>query len=137
MFKRDMFYFADMDKKFILNTKDIEGLEDGVLVHCEQCLEKNIKGIITKKYGIVNREHNLVKLLETLYLNDFSELKKYKSLCRDLKDFYFTIRDASYDYEIIEKDEYNQYLEEVFQLLIILKEIRSNLWIRYIEEILH
>ena len=132
-----MFYFADMDKKFILNTKDIEGLEDGVLVHCEQCLEKNIKGIITKKYGIVNREHNLVKLLETLYLNDFSELKKYKSLCRDLKDFYFTIRDASYDYEIIEKDEYNQYLEEVFQLLIILKEIRSNLWIRYIEEILH
>lgn len=127
MFKRDMFYFADMDKKFILNTKDIEGLEDGVLVHCEQCLEKNIKGIITKKYGIVNREHNLVKLLETLYLNDFSELKKYKSLCRDLKDFYFTIRDASYDYEIIEKDEYNQYLEEVFQLLIILKEIRSNL----------
>ena len=132
-----MFYFADMDEKFILNTKDIEGLEDGVLVHCEQCLEKNIKGIITKKYGIVNREHNLVKLLETLYLNDFSELKKYKSLCRDLKDFYFTIRDASYDYEIIEKDEYNQYLEEVFQLLIILKEIRSNLWIRYIEEILH
>ncbi|WP_294360400.1 HEPN domain-containing protein [uncultured Clostridium sp.] len=127
MFKRDMFYFADMDKKFILNTKDIEGLEDGVLVHCEQCLEKNIKEIITKKYGIVNREHNLVKLLETLYLNDFSELKKYKSLCRDLKDFYFTIRDASYDYEIIEKDEYNQYLEEVFQLLIILKEIRSNL----------
>ena len=127
MFKRDMFYFADMDKKFILNTKDIEGLEDGVLVHCEQCLEKNIKGIITKKYGIVNREHNLVKLLETLYLNDFSELKKCKSLCRDLKDFYFTIRDASYDYEIIEKDEYNQYLEEVFQLLIILKEIRSNL----------
>ena len=127
MFKRDMFYFADMDKKFILNTKDIEGLEDGVLVHCEQCLEKYIKEIITKKYGIVNREHNLVKLLETLYLNDFSELKKYKSLCRDLKDFYFTIRDASYDYEIIEKDEYNQYLEEVFQLLIILKEIRSNL----------
>ncbi|WP_294343781.1 HEPN domain-containing protein [uncultured Clostridium sp.] len=127
MFKRDMFYFADMDEKFILNTKDIEGLEDGVLVHCEQCLEKNIKEIITKKYGIVNREHNLVKLLETLYLNDFSELKKYKSLCRDLKDFYFTIRDASYDYEIIEKDEYNQYLEEVFQLLIILKEIRSNL----------
>ena len=122
-----MFYFADMDEKFILNTKDIEGLEDGVLVHCEQCLEKNIKGIITKKYGIVNREHNLVKLLETLYLNDFSELKKYKSLCRDLKDFYFTIRDASYDYEIIEKDEYNQYLEEVFQLLIILKEIKSNL----------
>ncbi|CDM67696.1 hepn domain, putative [Clostridium bornimense] len=127
MVKRDMFYFADMDEKFILNTKDIEGLEDGVLVHCQQCIEKNIKGIITKKYGIVNREHNLVKLLEVLYLNDFPQLKKYKSLCRDLKDFYFTRRYASEDYEVIEKDEYNEYLEEVFQFLDILKEIRSNL----------
>ena len=47
MVKRDMFYFADMDEKFIITTKDIEGLEDGVLVHCQQCIEKNIKGIIT------------------------------------------------------------------------------------------
>lgn len=127
MVKRDMFYFADMDEKFIITTKDIEGLEDGVLVHCQQCIEKNIKGIITKKYGIVNREHNLVKLLEVLYLNDFPELKEYKGLCRDLKDFYFTRRYASDDYEIIEKDEYKQYLEEVFKFLDILKEIRGNL----------
>ena len=127
MVKRDMFYFADMDEKFIITTKDIEGLEDGVLVHCQQCIEKNIKGIITKKYGIVNREHNLVKLLEVLYLNDFPELKEYKGLCRDLKDFYFTRRYASDDCEIIEKDEYKQYLEEVFKFLDILKEIRGNL----------
>ena len=28
MGNRDMFYFADIDEKFILNTKDIDGLED-------------------------------------------------------------------------------------------------------------
>lgn len=127
MVKRDMFYFADMDEKFIITTKDIEGLEDGVLVHCQQCIEKNIKGIITKKYGIVNREHNLVKLLEVLYLNDFPELKEYKGLCRDLKDFYFTRRYASDDYEVIDTEEYKEYIEEFFDFLGKLKEIRNNL----------
>ena len=29
MVKRDMFYFADIDEKFIDSTKDNEGLEDG------------------------------------------------------------------------------------------------------------
>lgn len=127
MVKRDMFYFADMDEKFIITTKDIEGLEDGVLVHCQQCIEKNIKGIITKKYGIVNREQNLVKLLEVLYLNDFPELKEYKGLCRDLKDFYFTRRYASDDYEVIDTEEYKEYIEEFFDFLGKLKEIRNNL----------
>ena len=49
MVKRDMFYFADIDEKFIDSTKDNEGLEDGVLVHCQQCIEKNLKAIIQKK----------------------------------------------------------------------------------------
>ena len=127
MVKRDMFYFADMDEKFIITTKDIEGLEDGVLVHCQQCIEKNIKGIITKKYGIVNREHNLVKLLEVIYLNDFPEQKEYKGLCRDLKDFYFTRRYASDDYEVIDTEEYKEYIEEFFDFLGKLKKIRNNL----------
>lgn len=117
MGNRDMFYFADIDEKFILNTKDIDGLEDGVLVHCQQCIEKNLKGIIAKKYGVVSREHNLVKLLEMLYMNDFPELKSYKSLCRDFKDFYFSRRYASDDYEILDKDEYNDYLDGFFELL--------------------
>lgn len=122
-----MFYFADIDEKFIVNTKDMLGLEDGVLVHCQQCIEKNLKGIITKKYGIINREHNLVKLLEVLYMNDYSELKKYKSLCRDLKDFYFSRRYASEDYEILTDDEYIEYIDEFFCLLNDLKEIRKGL----------
>lgn len=122
-----MFFFADIDEKFITNTMNIEGLEDGVLVHCQQCIEKNLKGIITKKYGIVNREHNLVKLLEQLYLNDYANLKKYKSLCRDLKDFYFSRRYASDDYEILDKSEYDHYLKVFFELLNELKEIRLTL----------
>lgn len=122
-----MFYFADIDEKFIDTTKDCEGLEDGVLVHCQQCIEKNIKGIILKKYGMVKRECNLVKLLETLYLADYCQLKKYKGLCRDLKDVYFSRRYASDDYEFLTKDEYDNYLEQFYELLNELKNIREGL----------
>lgn len=125
MTNRDMFYFADIDEKFIEVTKNTLGLEDGVLVHCQQCIEKNLKGIITKKYGMVNREHNLVKLLEVLYLSDYPELKKYKGLCRDLKDFYFSRRYASDDYEVISTQEYEDYLEAFYKLLHELKAIRE------------
>ena len=64
MVKRDMFYFADIDEKFIDSTKDNEGLEDGVLVHCQQCIEKNLKAIIQKKYGVISQNG-----LATKYLN--------------------------------------------------------------------
>ena len=127
MVHRDMFYFADIDEKFINSTKDIKGLEDGVLVHCQQCLEKNIKGIITKKYGVISRELNLVKLLEFLYMNDYPELKSFKSLCRDFKDFYFSRRYASEDYEILDDEEYISYLEQFFELLEKLKIIRNKI----------
>ena len=125
MGNRDMFYFADIDEKFIDSTKDNEGLEDGVLVHCQQCIEKNLKAIIQKKYGVISKEHNLVKLLEVLYLQGYPELKKYKSLCRDLKDFYFSRRYASDDYEILTHEEYIDYINNFYELLNELKKIRS------------
>ena len=125
MVKRDMSYFADIDEKFIDSTKDNEGLEDGVLVHCQQCIEKNLKAIIQKKYGVISKEHNLVKLLEVLYLQGYPELKKYKSLCRDLKDFYFSRRYASDDYEILTHEEYIDYINNFYELLNKLKKIRS------------
>lgn len=127
MVKRDMFYFADIDEKFINTTKNTEGLEDGVLVHCQQCIEKNLKAIIQKKYGMVSREHNLVKLLEVLYLQDYPQLKRYKSLCRDLKDFYFSRRYASNDYEVLTHDEYTEYVDEFYLLLSEIKKIRNEI----------
>ncbi|EES50284.1 HEPN domain-containing protein [Clostridium botulinum] len=127
MVNKDMFYFADIDERFINETKNLEGLEDGVLVHCQQCIEKNIKGIILKKYGIASKEHNLVKLLETLYLSDYTELKKYKNLCRDLKDFYFSRRYASDDYEFLSDDEYKEYIDNFYDLLNELKVIRNSI----------
>ena len=125
MVKRDMFYFADIDEKFIDSTKANEGLEDGVLVHCQQCIEKNLKAIIQKKYGVISKEHNQIKLLEVLYLQGYPELKKYKSLCRDLKDFYFSRRYASDDYEILTHEEYIDYINNFYELLNKLKKIRS------------
>ncbi len=96
-------------------------------MHYQQCIEKNIKGIILKKYGMVSREQNLVKLLEILYLADYCQLKEYKALCRDLKDFYFSRRYASDDYEFLTKDEYDDYLNKFYRLLNELKKIRESL----------
>lgn len=127
MVKRDMFYFADIDEKFIDGTKNSVGLEDGVLVHCQQCIEKNLNGITEKKYGIISREHNLVKLLEVLYLNDYKYLKEFKGLCRDLKDFYFSRRYASDDYELLTHEEYCEYIHNFYELLEALKVIRKEL----------
>lgn len=125
MVKRDMFYFADIDEKFIDSTKNNSGLEDGVLVHCQQCIEKNLKAIIEKKYGMISREHNIVKLLEVLYLQDYPDLKSYKSLCRDLKDFYFSRRYASDDYEVLTHEEYVEYINSFYKLLGHIKKIRT------------
>lgn len=74
---------------------------------------------------IIKVLYNLVKLLEVLYLQDYYELKKYKSLCRDLKGFYFSRRYASDDYEILTKEEYIDYINNFYELLNELKKIRS------------
>ena len=66
---------------------------------------------------IIKVLYNLVKLLEVLYLQDYYELKKYKSLCRDLKDFYFSRRYASDDYEILTKEEYIDIVIKQLELL--------------------
>ena len=58
-------------------------------------------------------------------MKDYPEVKKYKSLCRDLKDFYFSRRYASDDYEILDDDEYNDYIEKFLEFLDILKSIRK------------
>ena len=52
-----------------------------------------------------------------------AELKKYKSLCRDLKDFYFSRRYASDDYEILTHEEYIDYINNFYELLNKLKRI--------------
>ena len=127
MLEHGMFYFADVDEAFIRMAKNTEGLEDGVLVHYEQCIEKNLKGIIQKKYGMINEKYNLVKLLEVLYLTDYPEVKRYKSICRALKDFYQSRRYTSDEYEIIGKEEYEDYLTAFEGLLSVLKEIRKSI----------
>lgn len=74
---------------------------------------------------IIKVLYNLVKLLEVLYLQDYYELKKYKSLCRDLKDFYFSRRYASDDYEVLTYEEYVDYINSFYELLGEIKKIRS------------
>lgn len=60
-------------------------------------------------------------------MKEYIELKKYKGLCRALKDFYFSRRYASDDYEILDKEEYEEYIEGFFELLNELKKIRESI----------
>lgn len=62
---------------------------------------------------------------DMFYFADYPTLKSYKSLCRDLKDFYFSRRYASDDYEMITREEYEDYLEAFYKLLHELKGIRE------------
>lgn len=74
---------------------------------------------------MINRKYNLVKLAYILNLKDYTELKKYKRLYRDLKYFYFSKRYAIDDYELLDTDEYNDYVKSFFELLKELKKIRE------------
>lgn len=49
------------------------------------------------------------------------------NLCRDLKDFYFSRRYASDDYEFLEEKEYKEYIDRFYKLLNELKTIRNSL----------
>ena len=49
--KGSMLYFAELDYKHILHIQSVEGLEDSVLVTCEQCVEKYLKYLISEKLG--------------------------------------------------------------------------------------
>lgn len=57
-----MFYFADIDYRFLIHNKDIVGFEDSCLVLCEQMIEKVLKGLLRENTGEYPNKNNL-KLL--------------------------------------------------------------------------
>lgn len=102
--KKDMFYFADIDYKFLLANKDTPGFEDGCLVFCEQMIEKVLKGLLREENGEYPNKHNLRFLLSKC-----SFVKKYKSylpLCSELTDCYFERRCESDEYYAYSNEDY-------------------------------
>lgn len=91
MGKKDMIYFANLDYEMILNTKDIKGLEDAVLVHCEQAVEKYMKYLLLKEQGVKDTSHAISRMNKELQASH-SELKKYSTITRILKDSFYDRR---------------------------------------------
>lgn len=106
-----MLYFAETEYKHILYIEAIEGLEDIVLVSCEQAVEKYLKHLIQDKIGQVQKTQNLPYLINCLK-EQYPEMKNYMSLARFLKDCYFERRYENDDYIELEKSEYEEYLQQ-------------------------
>ena len=106
--------FSEVNTGFVYTHTDIDN-GDGTIT----------RTIYSDNLPTSIRFENCEGLLEVLYLQGYPELKKYKSLCRDLKDFYFSRRYASDDYEILTHEEYIDYINNFYELLNKLKKIRS------------
>lgn len=59
-------------------------------------------------------------------LDNYGNLKN-SSLCRYLKEFYFSKRYVSNNYEVLTHDEYSEYIDGVYYLLDELKKISINI----------
>lgn len=114
--KGSMLYFAELDYKHILHIQSVEGLEDSVLVTCQQCAEKYLKHLISEKLGETERSHNLPFLISKLS-DTYPELKKYRILARFLKDCYFERRYENEDYVELEPEEYQSYVKESLEFI--------------------
>ena len=120
--KGSMLYFAELDYKHILCIQNIEGLEDSVLVICEQCVEKYLKHLISSKLGEIEKSNNLPFLISRLS-GVYPELKQYTALSRFLKDCYFERRYENDDYIELEKEEYQDYVEQSLKMIQKLQQI--------------
>lgn len=120
--KGSMLYFAENEYKHLEHIKNIEGLEDTVLVSAQQAIEKYLKHLIQDKMGEVQKTHNLPYLVNCLK-EQYPELKKYMSLSRFLKDCYFERRYENDDYIELDKEEYQEYLAKSLEFIAYLRKI--------------
>ena len=123
--RKDMFYFADVDYRFLLANKDIEGFEDSCLVLCEQMIEKVLKGLLRERSGEYPNKSNLKLLLRLCNLHE--KYKSYMSLCSDLTDCYFERRYETNEYYEYTRAEYECMVEDSIEFYKLLLKERKNL----------
>ncbi|MDF2613442.1 MAG: putative hepn domain [Clostridia bacterium] len=115
--KGSMLYFAEVDYKNLqLLLNHTEGLEDAVLVRCEQCVEKYMKVLLKEKLGEINTSHNLSVILNKL-LALYPELSQYKALCRFLKDCYYDRNYETEGYYELDDQEFRESVDETLELI--------------------
>ena len=107
-------------QKHILHIKEVEGLEDSVLVTCQQCIEKYLKHLISNTLGETEKSHHLPFLMSKLR-DKYPELKQYNTLARFLKDCYFERTYENEDYVELEVEEYRSYVKESLEMIAYLQ----------------
>ena len=125
MVRRSMLYFAEVDYKTVLHLKDVDGLEDSCLFHCEQMIEKLLKEILLLKKGERDFKHSILKLVD--YLNLKSELSEYLDLMQDLQDSYFERRYEVFNYVEYSREEFIILVEQSIKLYKILLDMINSL----------
>lgn len=121
MEKRGMLYFADLDMRTVLQLKNISGLEDSCIFHCEQMVEKLLKHLLIMRTGKNDYRHRPTELVRQLDLE--IELKDYLSLIQELQDSYFDRRYETSNYVVYSKEEYEEIIESSLSLYKLLLSI--------------
>ncbi len=119
-----MLHFAEVDYNFIQVTKDIRGLEDGVLIHCEQCVEKYLKHLSRLYTGKADSTHAIVRMSKDLSRH-IPELKSHMNIVYKLKTYYHERRYACEDYYPLSEDDYRESLNQSLALIQLLREKTS------------
>lgn len=123
--KKDLFYFADIDYRFLLLNKDTSGFEDNCLVLCEQMIEKVLIGLFREESGEYYNKHNLKFLLRSCSF--FEKYRAYLPLCSDLTDCYYERRYETDEYYPYSKEEYINMVEQSIEFYnLLLKERKPN-----------
>lgn len=120
--KKTMLYFADIDYKFILATKDVEGLEDGVLIHCEQSIEKYLKHLLRQEQGVLDKTSEITRISSKLK-DLYPKLSGHINLIKFLEDIYTTLTYDVYSYNPLTKEQYECYINQSIELIEYLRDI--------------
>ncbi len=110
---------------FEKSNKDLKGAEilfehDGdfglVCFHCQQAIEKYLKGYLIYKTGVLQDGHNLVKLCKKA--SEFSQVfKEYLKECAFVNTFYIETRYPADDPLIASKEDVEECLDIVHRII--------------------
>jgi len=102
------------------NLKSEKVPTDAVCFHCQQCVEKCLKGYLVAKQIIFPHIHNLLRLLELCKESDH-EFEKLREDCLTLNDYAVEIRypDDWFEPDLVDAQEAFQRAEAVKKFVLL------------------
>ncbi len=109
----------DYKSAITLLDKNENDLYENVAFHCQQCVEKYLKGFLAYHNKEINRTHSIEKILKQCQvIEDFSSVKN------SIKLTVFAVN-LRYPGEVIEleKDKINEYLNDTKKVIKLVKDL--------------